>query len=531
MLPEILATAQVGFPLLSLIIFLPAIAALVMVIMKDSFALKIALVISVLELALAAFAWSAFDPSTAAMQLAENASFLGIGYNLGIDGVSAMFLPATALLTLFAVLCAANSVSSNVRGYLAAILLSEAALMGAFSSIDLSLFWIFFVAEAIPSYFLIKGWGTGDKRNETARNYLMYMILASLAVGTGFILLATNVSGGLSFNLATIAAESIDPALQTLIFFVLCVGFAIKAPLFPLHSWLPKVLEHGPLVGMSVFLVGIKLGAYCFIRFVIPLLPEATAEWFWLVAAFGVISLVYGALIAMVQTNLRRLMAFASVSHMGVVTLGLFSLNVSGIEGGLLQAINLGITGAGLFLIASFLSSRLGTPDIRNMGGLQASAPHMALGFLVIALAAVGMPGTSGFNGEHMILLGAFERHWLMAVCVGIGPILAAAYFLRYYQRAFLGNASEASQEKIADLDNRERIIVLALVGVVLWIGLYTTPFLSTMRSSVEKITSQFHTSGATHAQSFIHDDVLGVEKILLATDLHGRTNSHGSQK
>ena len=413
-----ISTVQLGFPLLSILILLPAVGALIALFL-GRFSIPVALLLSIAQLALAVFAWWSHDSSTAALQLAESGSLLGHGYQLGIDGVSAMFLPATALLSLFAVMYAAKSVESKFGLYIAALLFSEAALMGAFVAADLRLFWLFFMLEIIPGYILIRAWGTGNERGSAASNYLIYMILASLAIGAGFYLMAGGGNGALEFSLPAIATQGIDPAMQTLIFFLLCVGFAIKAPLFPFHSWLPKVLEQGPLIGMSVFLVGIKLGAYGLLRFVIPLLPEATAQWYWLIAGFGFASMVYGALIAMVQTNLRRLMAFASISHMGVVILGLFSLNVSGIEGGLLQALNLGITGAGLFLIASFLTARFGTPDLANLGGLHARTPYMAFGFLVIALAAVGMPGTSGFNGEHMMMLGAFEKHWLMALCVG----------------------------------------------------------------------------------------------------------------
>ena len=498
MVPEISAFSQIGFPLLTLIILVPLGAAIAIMKKKGGPATTVALGAAALELFLTAIVWMVHDSSSSAIQLAEGWWL----YKLGIDGVSVMFLPATALLTLFAVILAPKSVNTNMQGYLAALLFSEAALMGAFAATNLGLFWIFFVAEFIPCYFLIKGWGTGTDREKVAFNYVVYMALSALLIGIGFVAMAANLSTGMSLQWATIAAGKIDPAIQTLIFFFVCAGFAIKAPLFPMHTWLPKVLEHGPLVGMSVILVGIKIGAYGMIRFVIPLLPEATAQWFWIMAMFGTLSLVYGALIALTQTNLRRLMAFASVSHMGVVTLGLFSLNVAGIEGGLLQALNLGITGAGLFLIASFLTLRIGTPDLSNMRGLQTRTPYMALGFLIIALAAVGMPGTSGFNGEHMVLLGAFEKHWFMAICVGIGPILAAAYFLRYYQRAFLSEAVEESAPDISDLEGHERGIVLALVGVVLWIGLYTTPFLSTMRSSVEGITTHFHVDGAVHEKS-----------------------------
>ncbi len=508
-----ISTVQIGFPLLSILILLPAAGALIGLVL-GRFSQPIVLLLSIAQLALAGFAWWSHDPSTAALQFVESGSLLGFGYQFGIDGISAMFLPATALLTLFAVIYASKSVESKRGLYLAALLFSEAALIGAFVAADLTLFWLFFVLEIIPGYMLILGWGTGDRRGSAAGNYLVYMVLASIAIGAGFYLMGHNGSSAPDYSLQAIATQGIDPAIQTLVFFLLCVGFAIKAPLFPLHSWLPKVLEQGPLIGMSVFLVGIKLGAYGFLRFVIPLLPEATAEWYWLMAGIGFVSMVYGALIALAQTNLRRLMAFASISHMGVVMLGLFSLNTTGIEGGLLQALNLGITGAGLFLIASFLTTRLGTPELANLGGLHARTPYMAFGFLVIALAAVGMPGTSGFNGEHMVMLGAFEKHWLMAVCVGIGPILAAAYFLRYYLRAFLGEASANTNNDVSDLDGGERIIVGSVVAVVLIIGLYTTPFIETMRSSVESIAAEYNSSDAKQAAMSgvaVHDSALPV--------------------
>lgn len=505
---EISAVAQVGFPILTLIICLPVLAALLVRSLTEASGYKLALGVSMLQLALSVVAWIAHDPALASMQMVED--WILPGFTMGIDGVSTMFLPATALLSLFAVLYAPKSVSQNLSGYLAAVLFSQAMLMGAFAATNLVGFWIFFVAEIFPAYYLIKSWGAGPERDGVARNYLTYMALSALAIGIGFVLLGSTVTEGPRYALSSVAAVDIDPTLQTLIFFVLCAGFAIKAPLFPVHSWLPKVLEHGPLIGMSVFLVGIKLGAYAFIRFVIPLLPEAAAEWYWLMAAFGFFSLIYGALIAMLQTNLRRLMAFASISHMGVIILGLFSLNVAGIEGGLLQALNLGITGAGLFLIASFLAARVGSPDLSKMGGLHGRAPYLALGFLVIALAAVGMPGTSGFNGEHMILLGAFEQHWIMAICVGIGPVLAAAYFLRFYQGGFLGEAKSDSADSMSDLRGSERLIVGAVVAVVLWIGLFTTPFISTMRGSVEEIATIFHhDADKAHAVLETHDDTI----------------------
>ena len=487
MTSEITAIAQVGFPILSAIIFLPVLAAILMrLIRDDATAVMVATLVSLVELALAAYAWIALDHGTAAMQMVENAGrfpMIGASYHLSIDGISALFLAATALLSLLAVIYARRSVNENLRGYIAMLLLCEASLMGAFAAADLMLFWLFFAAEIVPSYLLIARWGVGSARREAANGFAFFMGLAAAALLIGFVLLGLNAGEGTSFGVADIASVPVPTEIQTIIFFALCLGFAIKAPLFPLHTWLPKVLEQGPMIGMSVFLVGIKLGAYGFIRFVLPLVPEAVAEWYWLMALMGVASMVYGAMIALVQTNLRRLMAFASVSHMGVVMLGIFSLNIEGLQGGLLQALNLGITGAGLFFIASFLTARLGTPDLSKMGELHRSAPMMALGFLIIGLAAVGMPGTSGFNGEHLVMLGAFKKDWMMAVAVGIGTVLTAAYFLWYYQRAFLGTAASAATKGVPDLGGSERIILGAIIAVVFWIGLFTTPFLTTMNA------------------------------------------------
>jgi len=496
---QILAVDQIGFPVLSVLLFLPlVVAVLLLAIKNDMLATRLAVAASLAELALTALVWINFEANSADMQFVEKFALLpavGVNYYLGLDGISMLFVPATAALSLLAVLYTDSTVKHNLRGYLAALLGFEAAMMGAFMAVDLALFWFFFVVELIPSYLLIVHWGTGEKRREAAANYLVYMALASAAILVGFILLATNYSSaensGMSFDYLQLLTATIPQNSQTMIFFILCLGFAIKAPLFPLHTWMPKVLEQGPVVGMGVFLVGIKLGAYGFLRFIIPLLPEASQEWYWLLAGLGVISMVYGALIALVQVNLRRVLAFASISHMGVVMLGLFSLNFNGLQGGLLQMINLGITGAGLFFIAGFLFTRMGAPDVTRMGGLQKNAPVMALAFLVIGLAGVGMPGTSGFNGEHLVMLGAFKKHWVMAVFVGLGTLLTAAYFLWFYQRAFLGEANRDHARKFPDLSSREKFIAGSLAAIIFWIGLYVTPFLQTMNGSIRFLETQ----------------------------------------
>ena len=373
-LQQVFASDQIGFPVLSLLLLLPLIAAAALLVIKnDGLAIKLAIWASGAELALAGFVWFSFVPGNSDLQFVEQFGLLpglGISYHLGVDGISMLFIPATAVLSLLAVIYADASVRRNVRGYLAALLAFEAAMMGAFMAVDLMLFWLFFAFEIVPSYYMITRCGTGGQRKAAANSYLIHMGLASAAVLVAIILLATKhasgVDGQVSFSYVDLLSSTPPAQIQTVIFFILCLGFAIKAPLFPFHTWMPRVLEQGPVVGIGVFLVGIKLGTYGFLRFVIPLLPDASQEYYWLLATLGVISMVYGALIALVQTNLRRVLAFASLSHMGVVMLGLFSLNFQGMQGGLLQMLNLGITGAGLFFIAGFLFNRMGPRNPRR---------------------------------------------------------------------------------------------------------------------------------------------------------------------
>ena len=486
-----MASTQIGIPILSLLVWLPLLgAALLLAGPRLLPAKSLALALCAVQVGLSLWIVMAFRDDTAALQFAE---VMG-PYRLGIDGTSLWFLPLTALLCTLAVLAPDKGRSAQREpGYFAALLAFAACMYGAFSAADTLLFVAFFAAEVVPSAYLIARHGTGEQRHASARQYVVVMLAASALVGAGLWL----AGAGRATALPDLLAARLPDSAQTLPFLLLLLGLGIKAPLFPLHAWLPRVLEQGPMVGMSVFLVGLKLGTYGMLRFMLPLLPAASAEWLWLAAGLGVCSLVYGALIAFVQTNLRRLLAYASVSHVGVVMLGLFSMNVAGLQGALLQMMSLGLSAAGMFFIASFLESRLGHAQAMSVGGLGRTMPWLAASFLVIGLAGVGMPGTSGFNGEHLIMMGAYKAHWGLALAVGAGTFLGAAYFLRCYQRAFMGEpASTASV--VTDLGVQEKLITAAVTIVILWVGLYTTPVLRSITPTLSAIEALVGHSSAT---------------------------------
>ena len=500
-LDQVLAADQVGFPVLSVLIVLPLVAGALLAMVRDPrTAAAIAIGGAGATAALALFVTLRFNAGVPDIQFVERSpAMFGVSWHLGIDGVNVLFVPLTALLGLLVVVYAYSSGERDTRRYSIAVLALEASMLGAFMALDLVVFWFFFVVELVPSWFLITRWGTGAERRRAAAEYVGYMSVGSVLMLAGIVILGRNyatVTGeGQSFELHRLLTVDLPDGSQTMVFFLLFLGFAVKAPIFPFHTWLPKVLEHGPIVGMSVFLVGVKLGTYGLLRFVIPLLPETSHGWLWLMVLLGSAGTAYGALLALGQTNLRRMLAFASLSHMGVVMLGLFSLNLDGFEGGLLQMINLGIVGAGLFFIAGFLSTRVGPPELGSLGGLIHHAPLMTGAFLIVALAGIGLPGTNGFNGEHLVMLGGYERHWILAVSAGMGVFLTAAYSLSYFQRGFMGEPRSTVVDRVYDLTRSERGIIAALLVLIFWIGLGTGPFIQAIRPSLSELTDRVETT------------------------------------
>jgi NADH-quinone oxidoreductase subunit M len=493
-----------GFPILSLLLFFPLLGAMVLWLIQDEDLLKSSsLGIAVLELILAGMVLFHFEPGTSAMQFTERVAWippLGISYHLAVDGISVLFVGLTALLTTLIILYSWDTVRHQAKAYFMALLAFESTMMGIFVSVDLILFFVFWELMLIPSYFLIKLWGTGVDRHYAALKYVLYTLLGSVFMLVGIVLLDLNyhawammhhIEPSYTFDLLDLLTVPIPLGQQILIFWLLFLGLAFKAPLFPFHTWLPDALVEGP-IGVAVMLAGVKLGTYGFMRFSLPLLPDASKSdgVVTVMMVLAVIAIVYGAIIALIQPDLRRLLAFSSISHLGFVVLGLFALNFQGLQGSLLTMINLGFSTAGLFFIAGFLYSRRYSTRLTAFGGLAKKVPLLATFFLIIGLASIGLPGTNGFVGEFLILLGAFQAHWEYAVIAVTGVIFGAAYFLWYYERAMFGPLAEGVQA-LADLTGRELVIALSLSIMIFWIGIYPAPFLNMMNGSVAAIVER----------------------------------------
>jgi NADH-quinone oxidoreductase subunit M len=505
MLDEIPYGQTMPFPILSLLVALPLVVALAMRFLPDARrAYPVAIGGSLLHLALAATVVARFRRGTSALQFVEHVPLGGgLSWHLGVDGISVLFLPLLALLGVLVVLYAQQTDKPEPARYIATVMLLEASLMGAFVAVDLLLFWAFAALEIVPGSMLIRGWGTGAGKMAAARRYTALNLMGVLLVLAGAMLLSRAAQAGAEpFSLPALLAVHVPARDQALAYWLMMLGLAVRIPLFPFHGWLPPVVAEGPVVGVSVFLVGAKLGAYGVLRYVLPLLPEAAQRYGSTIALLGVAGMIYGALLALVQTSLRRLVAFACLSHMGTVLVGLSSMNLEGLTGALLVMLNVGLSAAGLYFVAGFLHSRLGSTDVERLGRLSQYAPMLALTFLVVGLSTIGMPGTSGFEAEHLVVVGALGANkGAMAVAVGLGSLLGAAYLLRYFQRAFLASSSSSpsatqtppvgGRPRVADLRLRELVIAGAFGALIVGLGLFTRPLLDVVDGSLRAMTEK----------------------------------------
>ena len=496
------------FPLLSTIIFLPSLGAILgFLISSEELVKRMALVTSVLTFLLSLILFFAFDPSRAAMQFFERYAWipaLGISYEVGVDGVSLLLMVLTTFLMPLAILASWDSISSRTREFMICLLFLETGMVGVFAAVDLFLFYVFWEATLIPMYFLIGVWG-GPQRIYAAVKFILYTMAGSLLMLVAILALYfihRQATGIATFNLFQLAGLDLSLSTQRWLFLAFFLAFAIKVPLFPFHTWLPDAHVEAPTAG-SVILAGVllKMGTYGFVRFCLPLFPQASVDAAWLIGSLAVIGIIYGALMAFVQTDIKKLVAYSSVSHLGFVMLGIFAFNLQGLDGAVLQMVNHGLSTGALFLLVGMLYDRRHTRMLADFGGLAKVIPVFAGFLMVVCLSSLGLPGLNGFVGEFLVLLGAFQSVPTFAVLGALGVILSAVYLLWMYQRAMFGEVTHDRNKTLVDLTAREIAILVPVVLVIVWIGVYPHPFLQRLEAStravVERVTAADRTGAA----------------------------------
>ena len=446
------------------------------------FALVGALVSFLLTLPL----YDRFKLNTSAMQFVEKESWIStfnVNYHLGVDGISFWFVLLTAFITLIVVIASWESITVRVNQYMGAFLILSGLMIGVFCALDGLLFYVFFEATLIPMYLIIGIWG-GANKIYAAFKFFLYTLLGSLLMLVALIYLYTK--SGSSFDIATWHQLPIGGTAQTLLFFAFLSAFAVKVPMWPVHTWLPDVHVEAPTGGSAVLAaIMLKLGAYGFLRFSMPIAPDASHEWAWLMVGLSLVAVIYVALVAMVQQDMKKLVAYSSVAHMGFVTLGFFIFNELGVAGGIVQMISHGFVSAAMFLAIGVLYDRMHSREIAAYGGVVKTMPKFAAFVLLFSMANCGLPGTAGFVGEWMVILGAVKANFLLGFAAATALIFGAAYTLWMYKRVYLGPITNKHVKELTDINAREFLVMTLLAVAVLWMGLYPKPFTDVMNASV----------------------------------------------
>lgn len=501
---------QLGYSILSWTVFLPVLGALLLLFISNAGAIRwTTLLVTIANFFVAFPLLKHFDKTTHKMQFVEKSEWIpswNINYFIGIDGISILFIFLTTILSILCVLVSWKSIENKVREFHMAILTLEAGMLGVFVSLDFFLFYLFWEAMLIPMFLLIGVWG-GQNRLYAAIKFFLYTLVGSVLMLVGIVVLY--FAGGKTLDILALSTMQFPFQLQFWLFIAFFAAFAVKVPMFPVHTWLPDAHTEAPTAG-SVILAGvlIKMGAYGFLRFSMPMLPDATKFFTGPVLVLSVIGIIYGALVCFAQKDFKRLIAYSSVSHMGYVTLGLFTFNTQGMEGGILQMLNHGIITGAMFLMIGIIYERTHTRVIADYGGFAKIVPWYAGLFMVLTFASVGLPGTNGFIGEFLIIFGAFKAQKIFGILATTGIILGAGYMLWLYQRIFFQEANPdyepSGHHPVRDLGLREVITLIPLFVFVFWIGFHPNTFLDYMHASVEHLIQRMNMSTVAGNENMI---------------------------
>ena len=492
--------------ILTIITFLPLAGAIFLLVVNKTntrIIRLLALLISGLTFLLSISLFLHFNIANPGMQFEQVARWipsLGITYHVGIDGISLFLVLLTTFLTPLAILSSWDSIQRRVKEYFVFMLLLETGMLGVFVALDLFLFYVFWEAMLVPMYFLIGVWG-GQRRIYAAIKFFLYTMVGSVLMLVAIIALYF-LNGGVTFDFSVILSNvqsgklALTGTQQYWLFLAFFIAFAIKVPLFPFHTWLPDAHVEAPTAG-SVILAGVllKMGTYGMIRFCLPLFPEGSLELAPLISVLAIVGIIYGALVAMVQPDLKKLVAYSSVSHLGLVVLGIFAFNPQGMEGAIYQMLSHGISTGALFLLVGMIYDRRHTRLIEDFGGLATPLPLFSIFFMIVTLSSIGLPLLNGFVGEFLILLGAFRANITQAVFATTGIILSAVYMLWMYQRVVFGAVKNEKNSGLADLGLREKFILVPIVVTILWMGVYSESFLRKMDASVSQLLDHFNST------------------------------------
>jgi len=501
----ILWSAVAAFPLLTMLTVTPLLTMAAVLLSAPRHTLRLAFSGASLNVLLSVYLLWVFDADTPGIHLAEHFDALGFVYRVGVDGTNILFIPLTAVLGWLTLVYTLITRHLEDRLFIASLLAYQGILIGAFAALNAMQFWFFCLAELVPLVLLTLDAGTGRRRNQ-ALAYTLKTWLFGLGMSLiGFLLLGHGLwqSGlGLSFDWLILQQHSVALPNESLIFILLLFGFAIRMPLFPFHAWLPLLAEQGTAASAAIYLTGLKLGIYAVMRFILPLTPAAAEQWAPFVVSLGLISIFYGAVLALMQINIRRLMAFAVISHTGMLAIGVFSLNDFALEGSILLSAAYGLATAGMLFSIGLIYERTRTSFLPRLGGLFDSNTTIALLFLVSALSTMVMPGTPGFDAAHLLIEGAIEEHgWWIAIAILSGNVLAAAFLLWAFQRAFIAKARRFHQP-YGSLHHpviTERVIAVAICGLLIATGFYTTPWLKFIDQEASEIGARYPKHRHTH--------------------------------